>query len=367
MSRLIRAWQASLFLGVLATSTLAVAQPPGRGFRGEGPPGGFGGMRGGGPPPEMMMKMMPVLDALDADDDGVLSASEIEDATAALKTLDKNGDGKLTSEEMRPNFAASGGPPGGFGRPGGFGPPQGRGPGSAQAGRTRASQGDDDDDDKEGDDDDEEEDEDDDDEDEDEDEAKLSTDELTRGLRALVMQADVNRDGFVTGNELVAMLRREGGSERPRGAQASGDRPSTGRPAPAQQTDQAPRRGGFGGPPRDGDPKEFFAQMFQMRDQNQDGVLKGDEIPEQMAGRVEQIDRDGDGAISRQEMEGMVTRMREGGFGPGRGGPGTGGPGTGGPGRGRPGFGGPGRGGPGAGGEGGRRPGGDLPRRPEAE
>ncbi len=321
MSRLIRAWQASLFLGVLATSTLAVAQPPGRGFRGEGPPGGFGGMRGGGPPPEMMMKMMPVLDALDADDDGVLSASEIEDATAALKTLDKNGDGKLTSEEMRPNFAASGGPPGGFGRPGGFGPPQGRGPGSAQAGRTRASQGDDDDDDKEGDDDDDDddEDEDDDDEDEDEDEAKLSTDELTRGLRALVMQADVNRDGFVTGNELVAMLRREGGSERPRGAQASGDRPSTGRPAPAQQTDQAPRRGGFGGPPRDGDPKEFFAQMFQMRDQNQDGVLKGDEIPEQMAGRVEQIDRDGDGAISRQEMEGMVTRMREGGFGPGTG------------------------------------------------
>ena len=104
------------------------------------------------------------------------------------------------------------------------------------------------------------------------------------------------------------------------------------------QTDQ-PRRGGFGGPPRDADPGRFFAEMFRARDQNEDGVLKGDEIPSNLAGRIEQVDRDGDGAISRQEMEGMMSRMREGGGRPG----------------GRD------------AGPGGRRPGGDLPRRPETE
>jgi Ca2+-binding EF-hand superfamily protein len=79
--------------------------------------------------------------------------------------------------------------------------------------------------------------------------------------------------------------------------------------------------------------------MFQERDANKDGKLSGDEIPEQMAGRIEQIDTDKDGSVSRSEMEAMMTRMRE------RGGPGAG------------------RGGP----EGGGRPGGDRPRRPEAE
>lgn len=47
--------------------------------------------------------MMPVLAALDADSDGELSASEIENASKALHRLDKNGDGKLTLDEMRPD------------------------------------------------------------------------------------------------------------------------------------------------------------------------------------------------------------------------------------------------------------------------
>ena len=44
-------------------------------------------------------RMMPVLSALDADQDGILSAYEIAHAAAALRTLDKNRDGKLTPEE----------------------------------------------------------------------------------------------------------------------------------------------------------------------------------------------------------------------------------------------------------------------------
>jgi hypothetical protein len=41
-----------------------------------------------------------ILKALDANGDGVIDASEIANAPAALKTLDKNGDGKLTPDEF---------------------------------------------------------------------------------------------------------------------------------------------------------------------------------------------------------------------------------------------------------------------------
>ncbi|MBP7864831.1 MAG: hypothetical protein KA419_02695 [Acidobacteria bacterium] len=40
--------------------------------------------------------------ALDANQDGILSADEIANAPGALKTLDKNGDGRLTRDECLP-------------------------------------------------------------------------------------------------------------------------------------------------------------------------------------------------------------------------------------------------------------------------
>ena len=61
-------------------------------------PGGHGGPPHHGPPP--------IIAALDGNDDGVISASEIDTATAALRKLDKNDDGELTREELHP-----GGPP----------------------------------------------------------------------------------------------------------------------------------------------------------------------------------------------------------------------------------------------------------------
>ncbi len=113
---------------------------PGRGRRGErrrrgpgpeGPPG-EGGPHGHHEPP-------PIIAALDADGDGVISASEIEGAIAALKTLDKNNDGELTKEELHPR--GHGGPPGpgeGFGHRS-FGGPEGpggdRGPRGKRGGR----------------------------------------------------------------------------------------------------------------------------------------------------------------------------------------------------------------------------------------
>src|SRR5262249_28287743 len=41
----------------------------------------------------------PLLEALDANHDGVIDAEEIDNATAALEALDKNGDGELTEAE----------------------------------------------------------------------------------------------------------------------------------------------------------------------------------------------------------------------------------------------------------------------------
>ena len=85
----------------------SVRQPDGPGPRGPG-----GGFR----PP-----FMPLMFALDADRDGELSASEIENAPVALRALDRDGNGKLTREELRPRFDGPGdGPPrrGRRGRPG---------------------------------------------------------------------------------------------------------------------------------------------------------------------------------------------------------------------------------------------------------
>ncbi len=55
------------------------------------------GPRPGGPP-----RVNPIVAALDTDKDGSLSAAEIAAAGTTLKTLDKNQDGKLAAEELRP-------------------------------------------------------------------------------------------------------------------------------------------------------------------------------------------------------------------------------------------------------------------------
>ena len=50
-------------------------------------------------PPDML-RMIPLVSALDADADGSLSADEIERAPAVLTTLDADGNGVLTSDEL---------------------------------------------------------------------------------------------------------------------------------------------------------------------------------------------------------------------------------------------------------------------------
>ena len=95
---------------VVAAAGALIAQSPGSG------PGGGGGPEGGG-----QRQPPPLINALDANHDGVIDAAEIANAPAALKKLDKNGDGKLTMDEFRPprpqgesgGGGPQGGPPGG--------------------------------------------------------------------------------------------------------------------------------------------------------------------------------------------------------------------------------------------------------------
>ena len=81
----------------------AQGQAQGRGEFGRGGPGGPGG-RG--------IRRDRVMQALDTDHDGTVSAAEIRAAATSLKTLDTNQDGNITEDEVRPNF----GRPGGEGR-----------------------------------------------------------------------------------------------------------------------------------------------------------------------------------------------------------------------------------------------------------
>jgi hypothetical protein len=114
MKNQIKTILAVLALGVAATIAGAQdSQPPMQ--QGQGGPG-----KGHRPPPN------PICQALDVNHDHVIDADEIANAPAALKALDKNGDGKLTEDEIRPAH-----PPGGMGggEPGNGGAPQGPPPG----------------------------------------------------------------------------------------------------------------------------------------------------------------------------------------------------------------------------------------------
>lgn len=81
-------------------------------------PGGQGGFR---------MPAPPVVEAMDKNNDGTISAKELKAAEASLLTLDENKDGEVAGEEMVPRMFRGG--PGGFG-----GPPGGGGPGGGRGG-----------------------------------------------------------------------------------------------------------------------------------------------------------------------------------------------------------------------------------------
>src|SRR2546426_9495012 len=117
-------------MGLGAALTFAQDAPDRTPREGRPGPGGPGPGPGGGP-----RFVMPLMQALDANGDGIIDETEIANASAALKKLDKNGDGKLTPDELRPPLPPPGeAGPGGPGRPG-FRRPPGEQPGGDQGQR----------------------------------------------------------------------------------------------------------------------------------------------------------------------------------------------------------------------------------------
>ncbi|MGD0351083.1 MAG: EF-hand domain-containing protein [Verrucomicrobiota bacterium] len=104
-------------LGVGCSANSNCCRPPPPAGQAGGPRGP--GMKGHRPPPPS-----PLMQALDVNHDGIIDSNEIVNASAELKTLDKNGDGQLTPDELRPaRPPQNGGPESGNDKP--VGPPPG--------------------------------------------------------------------------------------------------------------------------------------------------------------------------------------------------------------------------------------------------
>ena len=158
--------------------------------------GGFGGP-GMGPGPGGMPPF-PVMMALDANKDGEISADEINNATAALKKLDRNLNGKLDRDELMPDFGGRGGFGGGTGGQG-----QGFGGGNMATFLLERYDAD-----KDG---------------------KLTGDEIPERMRERAESADTNKDKSLDKAELEAMGRQAFGGGRG-GFGGGGNREGSGRP-----------------------------------------------------------------------------------------------------------------------------------------
>jgi len=242
---------------VASITATVVAQP------GPGGPGDF-------------LRMMPLTAALDADEDGEITSAEMTKAVSVFKELDKDGNGKLTEEELRPEFGRGrgggrggdrggfGGPPPSFegrGGPGGFG---GEAPNTDEVvGRWLSL-------------------------DKNRDE-KLSKEELGERMQTLLARADTDKDGFASKAELAKLAESESGGGRRGGPRGGG-----------------PRGGEFGG--RGGGPPEFGRG-------DRPEIGRGGPNPEEFVSRALEFDANKDGQLNKEELAKMAEGFGRRGFG----------------------------------------------------
>jgi Ca2+-binding EF-hand superfamily protein len=195
----------------------------------------------------------PLLSSLDANHDNVIDAAELERTPAALRALDRNGDGRITPEEMSPMIGRGRGGPGPEGR-GGRGREE-EGPAGPdpveEAVKTYLAF------DKNGD-------------------GKLSRDEVPERMQGIFQRGDTNHDGVLTADELRAMAR-------------------------AQQPAGGGREGGEGRGGRGPEGMRRPDPIFQALDTNHDHVISGDEITN-AASALKALDKNQDGKLTEEEL-----------------------------------------------------------------
>ncbi len=191
------------------------------------------------------LRRLPVLRALDTDDDGDISAGEIDAAPESLASLDADGDGRLSGDELRPRRA---GPRVFFGSS----------PASLPEGSRVMTLGADE---------------------------ELDMADLPPQLRSLLSAADGDGDGTASGAELLAVMMAAQAGE-------PGDR----EPGSAEE----PVAPSLGTGTRGGGPQEPMPLMTAL-DADQDGTVSETEI-ESAAQSLRTLDTDGDGRVSASEL-----------------------------------------------------------------
>lgn len=116
--------------------------------------------------------------------------------------------------------------------------------------------------------------------------------------------------------EMERPQRPEGDRPRPEGREeAREDGPRFGERGPRDgftQSREGDRRpGGPGGPGRGGD-RPGFGDFFSQMDKDGDGKLSKEEMPERMQQGMERLDTNKDGFVDKAEIEQMMERFREG-------------------------------------------------------
>jgi Ca2+-binding EF-hand superfamily protein len=213
-----------------------------------------------GPGEMQFIRMSPILNAVDADQNGTISAAEIAGAVPQLRKLDKNGDGKLTREEAGLQMPGRGGR--GPGREGGRGGEAPETPAPPPSADDLTSQFMMFDANKNG---------------------QIEKSEMPERMMSMFDRGDTNKDGILTKTEIVAL-------------------------ATANQKMNLPPQQGRGGRGPGG-----FDLAFTALDTNSDGEISSDEINNAPAA-LKKLDKNGDGQITEDEVRPMMP-----GRGPGEG------------------------------------------------
>jgi Ca2+-binding EF-hand superfamily protein len=230
--------------------------------QGPGPGGDRGGMS--------FIRMSPILNAVDVNQDGVLSAAEIASAPARLRTLDKNGDGILTQDEagIQMGFGRGGGrgrgEGGGRGEEGGGDEPPAPAPTAEELTATLmmfdANHN-----------------------------GQLEKSEVPERMQGLFERGDTNHDGILTRDEIARLA--EANRQQANGG-GPGGRGGPGGPGGGR---------GFGGEGRGPGGPNGFDLAFNALDLDHNGQISADEI-NKAAQSLKTLDKNGDGQITEDEV-----------------------------------------------------------------